>query len=57
MDEKLDFALKYLNDYLKVVIQNNYKCQHCKLYHEKDNICFFASECVANDFTHYTEGD
>ena len=55
MDEKLDFALKYLNDYLKVVIENNYKCQHCIICNE--NICFFASECVANDFTYYKEGD
>lgn len=57
MNEKLDFALKYLNNYLKVVIKNSYKCQHCEKYNEKNNSCFFAEECIANDFTHYTEGD
>lgn len=57
MDEKLDYALKFLNAYLEIVIKNSYKCQHCEMYNEKNNSCFLASDCIANDFLYYTEGD
>lgn len=44
-----------INDYLKIVISNNYKCQHCALCH--GNWCFFGYDCIAHDFMHYTEED
>ena len=44
-----------LNNYLKEVIKNNRHCNHCSFNHS--GICFFASECIKNDFTFYDEGD
>ncbi len=41
-----------LNEYLGEVIFNCDKCQNCSFYHD-DNICFFAYECVKNNFNYF----
>jgi len=46
---------KELNDYLKEVIRNSYKCAHCTFNHSE--ICFFAYECIKKDFQNFTEED
>lgn len=51
-----DIAEIAINEYLKIVVKNNTKCQHCTLGfedNEKNHICFFAGECVAHDFNHF----
>lgn len=48
-----EVEIQAINDYLAEVIKNNYKCQHCIL--NRDGICFFAYECVKNDFKHYLD--
>lgn len=53
-----DIAEMAINEYLKIVVENSRKCQHCTLYFEdseKNHICFFAGECVAHDFNHFSE--
>ena len=42
-----------IHDYLIEVIKNNWRCQHCKFYH--NNICSFAYECVKNGFSYNEE--
>ena len=57
--EKLisDIALLAINKYLEEVIKNNEKCQNCQLgiRQEEKHICFFAGECVANNFKCFKE--
>lgn len=47
--------MEELNKYLAEVIQNSHKCAHCIYNH--DGICFFAYECIKNDWSFYDEGD
>lgn len=47
--------MKAINDYLMRVIRNNSYCQVCELNH--DGICFFAYECIAEDFNCFLEKD
>jgi hypothetical protein len=49
----MNYAIALLNDFLKEVIKNNTYCKTCELNH--NGICFFAFECVANDFVHYMD--
>ena len=44
-----------INDYLKDVVQNSYRCAHCDLY-RLEGFCFFAYDCIRNDFA-YRKGD
>lgn len=46
--------IKILDKYLRQVVQNNYKCQHCFCRDDQD-FCFWAYECVKNDFNLYAE--
>lgn len=48
-------AIVLLNEFLKEVIKNNTYCKTCELNH--NGICFFASECVTNDFIHYMNNE
>lgn len=45
--------IEILDRYLRQVVQNNYKCQHC--VHCMQDFCFWAYECVKNDFNLYDE--
>lgn len=45
--------IKELNEYLKEVIANNNKCSQCQRNH--CNICFFAYECIKNNFNFYVK--
>lgn len=47
-------AQQAINNYLIEVIQHNYKCAHCTFSHN-GTFCFFAYECVKNDFANWTE--
>lgn len=47
--------MKELNEYLVEVIRNSHKCTYCIYNH--DGICFFAYECVKNDWSFYDEED
>ncbi len=47
---------KILNDYLIEVIKHSYRCQHCERCHENE-LCFFAYDCIKNDFYYYKEED
>lgn len=53
-ENKMD-EMKAINDYLMRVIRNNSYCQVCELNH--DGICFFAYECIAEDFNCFLEKD
>ena len=44
-----------LNDYLKRIVKNNTYCKTCLLNH--NGICFFAYDCIAEDFMHYLENE
>lgn len=46
---------KILNDYLAECIKNSHHCAHC--IYNYNNICFFAGECIKNDYKLYTEED
>ena len=46
---------KILNDYLAECIKNSHHCAHC--IYNYNNICFFAGECIKNDYKFYTEED
>lgn len=47
--------MQFLNDYFILVIKNNSYCKTCKLNH--NGICFFAYDCIANDFMHYIDNE
>lgn len=45
-----------LNEYLKNIIKKCSICKHCVLLHSDFNnipYCFFAFECVKNNFEHF----
>lgn len=42
-----------LNNFLELVVKNNSYCQTCELNH--NGICFFAFDCITQDFMHYLE--
>lgn len=42
-----------INDYLKEVVKNSSYCEKCVFKHY--GICFFAYECVKNDFSRFME--
>lgn len=44
-----------LNNFLEEVVKNNIFCQNCALNH--NGICFFAYECVKNDFIHFLDNE
>lgn len=45
--------IENIDEYLKLVCKNSEKCSQCMLYH--NGICFFAYECVANNFNFFKE--
>ena len=47
--------LSDLNNYLLEVVTNSSTCQKCALRHP-DNTCFFAAECIRQDFCHFRDG-
>jgi hypothetical protein len=51
----MNHAVTLLNEFLQEVIKNNTYCKTCELNHNGN--CFFASECVANDFIHYIDNE
>ncbi len=53
LDEEL--TMEALNDFLKEVVKNSYRCSHCELNHW--GICFFAYDCLRKDFKYFTEAD
>lgn len=57
MDEtKLrELQLKTINDFLAKVIEHSHYCAHCIYNH--NGKCFFAYNCIKNDFIQYNEGD
>jgi len=46
---------KAIDNLLKEIIKNSYRCSHCKFNH--DGRCFFAHPCLTNDFSHWQEED
>lgn len=46
--------LKKLNNLLQEVVKNNKKCQQCIYCHE-NGVCFFAYECIKNNFEYYNK--
>ena len=53
--KKMIYAITPINNFLKEVIKNNSYCKTCELNH--NGICFFAYECVTNDFMHYMDNE
>lgn len=56
MIENMDLTkeeIKSISEKLKKVIDTNSKCLSCRLKHPE--FCFFAYECINNDFCHYTQ--
>lgn len=47
--------MQFLNDYFILVIKNNSYCKTCELNH--NGMCFFAYDCIANDFMHYIDNE
>jgi hypothetical protein len=48
-------TMEILSDYLALVIKNNTYCKTCQLNH--NGICFFAYDCIANDFIYYEDDE
>ena len=46
--------MEELNKYLAKVVANSHKCAHC--IYNNDGVCFFAYECIKNDWSCYDEG-
>ena len=44
---------KLLSQFMEEIIKNNDTCQSCGLCY--GNCCYFASECLTNNFCHFTE--
>lgn len=44
--------METLNAYLWEVVANSSKCRKCALRHA-DESCFFAYECIMNDFSFF----
>nr|WP_318661129.1 hypothetical protein [uncultured Treponema sp.] len=42
-----------LSNYLREVIKNSYRCQHCSSCH--GDTCFFAYVCIKKDFSFFKE--
>lgn len=51
--------MEELNLFLEEVIRNSHKCAHCVYCHwyESHPFCFFAYNCIQQDFKGYNEGD
>ena len=45
-----------INDFLEETVIHNYRCAHC-IFKHGDGTCYFAYECIKNDFQYYNEGD
>jgi hypothetical protein len=41
-----------LHDFMNEIIKNSNVCQNCA-FCSCDNLCFFAKECLTNDFSLY----
>jgi hypothetical protein len=51
-------TMQAINNYLSEVIANSYRCAHCSLKHgEEKPFCFFAYECIKDDFSKWREDD
>jgi len=49
-----------LNAFIKQVIKNSRRCNHCIYCHNPNTdeiFCFFAYECLIRDFDFFDEGD
>lgn len=44
-----------LNNFLEEVVKNNTLCKGCELNH--NGICFFAYECIKNDFIYFLDNE
>ncbi len=44
-----------LNNFLELVVKNNTYCKTCKLNH--NGICFFAYNCISQDFLHFLDNE
>ncbi len=42
-----------LDKFLTLIVKNNSWCRTCELNHS--GICFFAFDCITQDFVHYLE--
>ena len=51
---KTEIERKALNEYLIAVVNNSWTCAHCVFNH---GFCFFAFDCVQNDFINKKEED
>jgi hypothetical protein len=51
---KTKIERKALNEYLIAVVNNSWTCAHCVFNHD---FCFFAFDCVQNDFINKKEED
>lgn len=51
---KTEIERKALNEYLTAVVNNSWTCAHCDFNH---GFCFFAFDCVQNDFIYKKEED
>ena len=52
--------MEILEEFLRKVVSNSHKCQHCELCHRVNDdecFCFFAYDCYLNDGSYYKEGD
>ena len=51
---KTEIERKALNEYLIAIVNNSWTCAHCVFNH---GFCFFAFDCVQNDFINMKEED
>ena len=49
----IESPIKLLNDYLDSIVSASHHCAHCIFNH--NGICFFAYECIKNEYKMYTE--
>lgn len=45
--------MEELNYFLNLIVMSAHHCAHCIYNH--NGTCFFAYECILNEFMHYTE--
>lgn len=55
MEKYTEEELRAINDYLLICVRNSSLCKNCHLYHENggEPFCFFASDCIQKNFSHF----
>lgn len=52
IDEMTREEMNILDDFIQTFIVHSEKCQNCQFCHSSE-MCFFAYECLLNDFKNF----